>query len=590
MLESFQRNKELKAAKEAEELVTKGLAMLDGKMHKQAMITMQQAVKISPATVKDRMSTEFQAYNQSGDNESALSLGLLLIKITPKDFELANTLGNAARKLGNYKQANNLYRHALKVNKKFQIAFYNLAASMGKVDKFDSDATSALYQFKDIREYILPDYMFNHSVIEEITQELLEFNEAARTLELESMEMKIDELERDGEILEAKDLQIEMEKMQGKSFEPEPEQIMERLDELEQKAADSEKDKDEVPGWQFNKGLYSLQVRDGFKANEIFSKLKKQGHKLEYLEMCLALCREIKGETDEAIDEMIRLLGPHPFNRYLNVNLGLMYRKLGNRLLSVKYLLVGASLLEKSDGLYRLSDLRRIAEEHLEAGRYKKSLKLYEIIATEVDTAEPWMAMGEILLQMERLDEAADALKKALTIDPEEEMAEHKLRQIHDIYFDRADSFYRDRKYKPSAGLLEKAMRIMKTHETLRQAAAVYKLLKDHNRYDELIEEVEELKQIEKEKEQEELRQSYILKGRAFLSRKQFNQAVENFELAFRMKLDKDVFMFLATIYKKLNRQSEMSSLLSRWNKLVEHEERMQKFAKDKERAKHAED
>ena len=46
-------------------------------------------------------------------------------------------VGNCARRQKNYKQANNLYRHALKINPKYQVAFYNLAASMGKVEKYD---------------------------------------------------------------------------------------------------------------------------------------------------------------------------------------------------------------------------------------------------------------------------------------------------------------------------------------------------------------------------------------------------------------------------------------------------------------------
>ena len=68
------------------------------------------------------------------------------------------------------------------------------------------------------------------------------------------------------------------------------------------------------------------------------------------------------------------------------------------------------------------------------------------------------------------------------------------------------------------------------------------------------------------------------------MKRKDYKQAIESFELAFRMKLDKDVFVYLATIYKALKRNEEMQHLLERWNKMVEHADKMKAYEKEEAR------
>ncbi|MCP4753360.1 MAG: hypothetical protein GY866_20915, partial [Proteobacteria bacterium] len=79
-------------------------------------------------------------------------------------------------------------------------------------------------------------------------------------------------------------------------------------------------------------------------------------------------------------------------------------------------------------------------------------------------------------------------------------------------------------------------------------------------------------------------RLEYIKTGKAFLRRKDFTQAVVFLERAFRMKLDKDVMVLLATIFKALKKNEEMQRLLDRWNKMVEYDEKMKKFEKDEQR------
>ena len=159
MLKALKKSLELKAHQKTDELIKKGISLLDGKLYKQAMIEFQNAYESEPKHAAQRLEKEFNDASGVSDFEAALSIGLVLIKIKKTDFELANTLGNCARRQKNYKQANNLYRHALKINKNYAFAFYNLAASMGKVEKYDHEIRDSLKIFQKINDYIFPEYI-----------------------------------------------------------------------------------------------------------------------------------------------------------------------------------------------------------------------------------------------------------------------------------------------------------------------------------------------------------------------------------------------------------------------------------------------
>ncbi|MBU3913959.1 tetratricopeptide repeat protein, partial [bacterium] len=242
------------------------------------------------------------------------------------------------------------------------------------------------------------------------------------------------------------------------------------------------------------------------------------------------------------------------------------------------------SLLEKSDGLYHLSDLIKIANENLENGNLKKALKLYNIITEEKDDPDIWSSIGEIYMNMGKYEPAVKAYEEILRIDPESRHAKLQIQEIHDVYHIRGDAFFRDSKFKAAATTFEKALRVKRTEESIRSAITVYKLMKNHNRVEELTAELEEIQKRAIEVKNENIRLEHIKTGKLSLKRKDYKQAIESFELAFRMKLDKDVFVYLATIYKAMKRNEDMQHLLERWNKMVEHDDKIKKFEKQEGR------
>jgi len=585
MLDSLTKSLDGKSAnRSAEALIQKGLSNISGKMYQQAMIHFQKAHQDSPAYTGKVLNTEFNNFMQSGDYEAALSVGLVLIKTRPEDYELANILGNCARKQENFKQANNLYRHSLKIKKGYNRAFYNLAASMGKVLKYDDEVIQLVKKYATLNNFIIPDYLEDPEIQAGYEHHIQEFKEQEKAQKLKDLQELYDKLEDDDKVLEMRKVKADLMQTEHAKTTPKEEEIIEYFEKnIERKEAEADEDEEVarlLPKAIFDLGLYCISIRKGDVALECFERLMEEKWEYEYLDMCYALARFQEGETNEAIDSMIKLLGYDSSNRYLNINLGLMYQHDGNRLLSYKYLVIGAAFLERSEGLYKLSDLIRLAEESYEAGNSKRALALYLVISEELETVDPWISMGNIYLQMDKLEDAAAKYRKALEYDPHHKAAQDKLKEIHDVYFERGESFFRESKFKAAASIFEKALGILRLADTIKRTAAMYKLMRNSNKYEDLMEEFEELKEQEKIKENEKLRQGYIIKGRAFMARRQFNRAIENFELAFRMKLDKDVFMFLATLYKKMKLKDEMEDLLNRWNKMVEYEDRMKKFRK----------
>ncbi len=588
MLRSIKKSRIQKAYQKTDELIGRGLNLLDGKLYKQAMIEFQNAFEAVPEYAAKQLQKKFDEAVTVSDYESALSIGLVLIKVKKNDYELANTLGNCARRQKNFKQANNLYRHALKIKKNYINAFYNLAASMGKVEKYDGEVKESLNIFEKSDGYILPEYLGDQNIVEEIQKDMTQRNRQMRADKMADMQEAIEQKEAEGEIHEADKLKFEFTKFQKAGDEASHEQICEGFREL---ISDLEEDssiegKQEYLDMIYNFGMYALTQKDPDTAIECFENLRNLKADYKYLNMLTAIAKSYQGDLKSAIDIFVEGLGGEQNNRFFNVNLGLMYRKAGNRLLSTKYLAIGAALLDKSDGLYHLSDLVRIADESLEAGNLKKALKLYRIVVDEMDDPNIWSSIGEIYMNQEKYSEAVKAYQEILRIDPKSKHAELQLNEIHDIYRIKGEAFYRDSKFKAAATFYERALKVSRNAETIKELIAVYKLLKNHQKIEELTEELEQIQKEIKEQENEKRRQEHIKVGKMSMKRKDYKQAIESFEAAFRMKLDKDVFVYLATIYKALKRNEEMQMLLERWNKMVEHAEKLKQYEKQEQREK----
>jgi tetratricopeptide (TPR) repeat protein len=581
MLKGLFQSKEAKMREKVEQHIADGMANLAQKFYNGAMIEFDKAMELNAEEVYPRLVEELSNAAASGELESALAIGLNLIKKKSDDYELANKLGNYARELKDYKQAEGLYKTALKIKKNYEMAFYNLAASQARVDIFDEAIKSAIEQFDRIEGYVLPDYIGGKDLIKRMIERVAEEKQNAFQSKIEALIIERDRKIEDGAAVEAQRIDNRIKKLKAELDKVSEDDLIRAFQK------DIKDDPDNAGGHRLNLVLYALSVKKPNAAMEALDAMTVADH--ETVETLRAIAMEQKGFLDEAIHKLIHLLGENEFNRYNNVNLGLMYRKARKRFLATKYLIKTAALLNKSNGIYSMKTLLQEAEVTYGQGNLKKALNYFLIAASEVPTADIWNKIGGIYVEQKKYDDAIEAYREMKRLDPKSAAAEIKLKEIHDYYLERGETLFSERKFKPAVDYYHKALGALRLPETIKRTADAYKQLNLPEKEKELLEEWQRLLDEEKAKEQETHRQKLIVKGKQYLAQKDYRRAIEVYERVFRMKVDRKVFVQLAALYKGLKKRNELSELETRWEKMVLYEEKMRKFEKEKEREQQAE-
>ncbi|MBU3916256.1 hypothetical protein KKA14_12045, partial [bacterium] len=532
------------------------------------------ALKINRKEVTARLLKKVYEYYDIHDDEAVLAIGNILLEAKQDDCNFLNTIGNSTRRLMDYQKANDIYRNVLRKDRSFVKALYNLAASMAKVEKFDSEAIKAVTQFDKIKGYVLPDYCNDPDIVDKIIKQMnKESDDQAERIQSLITEKETELANKN--IKAVKELIHKIEMEEKTSYKPTYTAVCKRLKQAIKKNWNRQTIDESIIVLQenrFNLGLFALSREDSSLALECFKKLKLEKCSIENLDLLLALTIDHKGDTSNAIEALKILLSKNPNNRLLNLNLGLLYRKTGNQLLSYMYLLKAASQLEKSEGLFSISDIQKRADEYFENGLYEKALRLFKLVSEEIPTIHVWMRIGEILIKQEEYIEAIMAFHEVQAIDRQYKSAEKKLKIIQDRYCDLAEHHYRKLEYFESSTYIEKALELFRTPTVISKAVNIYGKLDDQSRVKKLLKEIEHLKRKETERGQEKERQECIQKGKDFMKEKDFNNAILYFEKAFEMKADKDVFVFLAHIFKGLNQSRKLSTLMRRWRVLMERE------------------
>lgn len=579
MLRPGLKKKKSKESAQIDPLLQKGLLLLQDKLYKQAVIELKVALENRPDLVIPELERLYDTYEEERETEKALAVGQVLLPVK-KSSSLANRLGNYSRKLGDYDQANILYRQALKLDSSNNTAFFNLAASMGRVAKYDDEVKECIRRYFTIRDFIIPEYLddpdFEHNI------RLLAEN---RKLEEKNRRMREFDMLRDDKVaidqkLENPDLEKNLQSVIRRNVSVKTEDILKALASEEEKmeealadppAGDSLKQYNQ---FLFNSGLYALKNSWVVEALEWFIKLKSNPVEIRNLDLCLALATEFNGQRSEAIRLMQEAANEDLDNRLININLAILYQKNRNRLQSLKYQAISASLLEKSEGLCYLSEISQQANLYFKQGKLEPARKLFRIIAADSKDINAWLRIGDIHLENKRYAEAVHAYKEIEKYEPDSRVVQEKLLEVHNYYKEKADSLYSDHKFSQAAVVYERAAKLVRQPDTLDQLINVYRKLNRNDLVQELYTEKQLLVEKEREKAEEEKRQQLVSKGQQLLKNRNFEAAISMFEEAFSIRADKDVFAYLAHIYKGLNRKRYLEDLMERWRVIKEAEER----------------
>ena len=570
MLSPFAKFRKTRDRKEAQFIVRKGLSFLEDNFQHKAMYEFQKALELDKETVAEYLTSQLELNLKENSYESALSIGVIVIKINKNDYELANKLGNCARKLNRYKQANNLYRQALRLNRKFSNALYNLAASMGRIPYYDNDVKLLVDRFDKITDFVLPGYLISPDFIENTK------NRITREKNAEPEKQSQTEPAAKQILSKVEDETLPARKVENgihSSGEPKYSEVCESIRHLIKQASTDlsiESKIVEFEAYVFNLGLYALSKKDPGLAQKCFLQLKNRKSKFEHLDMLITLAIYIENPDNNVMDHMMRLLAKDKTNRYINVNIGLLYRKRKNSLLSYKYLAIGALLLDKSNNIYCRTELMETADKEIEIGNLKKAFEIYKMLDSEIKNIHVKENIGQIHIYQNQYSDAIPFYKKILKMDPEYETAIQKLEEIHNHFTEKAEESFSVRKFANSVKLYEKALKACRIPETIKKTATVYHQLMDVKAEKTLMEEYRELRRQQKGKEKEQSRQSYIKKGKEYLLKKEYNKAFDSFDKALSMKVDKDVFVYLAHILKAQKRTAELKLLMERWKRMLQ--------------------
>lgn len=568
--------------KDAETVFKKGLMLLQDKLYKQAMIELKIALERNQQAVQPELETLFIKHEGDENKEKALTIGLVLFQVK-KEEKLAITLGNYSRKLGNYKQANNLYRQALKINRSSILAFYNLAASMGHVEWYDHDVSKLISQFFKISDYVFPEPLNSNETIRTAESEVRKIITDNKNRNIDRINKELQAKQSNDQKEEFEALNSELEALIEQEIKVESPVVIEfLLDKIGKKQAQDldEEESDALYIDMFNLGLYALKHKNVAVASEQFQILKNFQVDFEDLDQCIGLSNAVRGAKDKAIDILTRLIRSDKDNRLLNINLALLHRRTGNRLLAYKFQIIAASLLEKSLGLIYKSEIVKQADVYFRNDQLDKALKLYKIVAYESNDIKAWMNIGDIHLLRKRQLEALDAFREIQKRYPDSPIVKNKLKEVHDIICHQADELFNNSKFSQSSVLYERALKLARTSETIERLISVYKRLNKHNLVQSLYEEQQHLSTLKREENKLEKRQELIEDGKKHMKNQDFESAIYSFESAFNIKPDKDVFAYLAHIYKGLKRKRMLKDLVERWN---DHETKLAINQKPKE-------
>lgn len=589
MLENiFGKSKE-KVRQEAMDFFNKASGFLEKENFSQASDCLEKAVELDADAILPLMEPEFEAYEKKNYIREALILGSILFRHKTTDCKLANRVGNLHRRLGENKKANDFYKKAVSLNRKYDIALWNLAASMAKVPKYDNDLKRLISRYIDFSTFLIPGstYPRDPRIIDHLTEilnmtayfsEVDKIQEMILTKALQKEEPDLDKINSMVEKIKAKFNQ----RIQFDLKNPNVPRLLKESLEYDWNVL-SPAEKDSFLWGILNLGLFILKDNhslnsetSGKSANNIkavnlqiamdcFMRLKAENYSYKYLDMIAILNRSITGDRAHAIDEMKALTRSDPNDRYYNVNLGLLYHLAGNTLMSLVYLLKGANVLEELNGACDLAEIIALADEKYKEGKLKKALRLYQIASLETDSIHILFSIGQILISLHRYYQAIQPFKEVLRIDPESKQAEASLQEIQDHFVFLADEFYRVADFNKAIDTFEKALEVKRTPEILKKTMKACKMYGDHNKAYALRQEYQNLLQQKEEEERELKRKQHVEDGLNAMKSQDFQQAISHFNEAFKLKKDKDVFMYLSYLYKKFNHRRALQELMKQW-------------------------
>jgi len=474
--------------KELNSILERGKSLLEKNFYDWAAVEFNKALELDPKLAAETVTKLFQEMQGGGNPDGIISLGVNVLKMDPKNVELANLLGNTYRKKHDWNHAKNMYKLCLKHDPNFKNASYNLAAANAKIEIADGNAVSAIAELEKLTDFVLPDIQEELGYLVEIQQHFTPEKDQESEQQTEDVtEVKADSNEsadkkdkEDTNNVEATDKKADEEGIEAEGNSIDSEQTFNYI--ISNLEAESEEESKAC----FTLGIHCLQTMEGIIAKNVFKRLLMREKENVDLRCFLVLAISLEDNIENAIKTFQSILARNPNHRYSNVNLGLLYKRKGMIQQSRVSFFTTFKLLERSQGNYHIDACLKDADKLFEENRTKKALEIYEPLVPEITSQELLIRIAKLNIDNKSWDEAFEIYRRILRINRQNKEAREGIKTVHTAYLTASENYLKKNDPKSAAVVIDKALSIAVSKKLLHKAININHLLENENRAFEL--------------------------------------------------------------------------------------------------------
>jgi len=554
--------------KDVNAILARGKSLLEKNFYEWATVEFNKALALNPKLAAETVTKLFQEMQGSGNPDGTISLGTIVLKMDPKNVDLANQLGNTYRKKQDWNHAKNMYLHCLKYDPDYKNAVYNLAATTAKVEVADGMAISAIDEFEKMTDFVLPD-------IEDGMGKLVEMqtNFADDTVELNQVQTpeNKDEIKVIPEKEEKED-DNEKVKVDTDGDDNDDDDDKDDLDSIDAVrtfkyiTSNLEAGSTEERNAVFTLGIYCLKSNETKIAQYSLKRLLMRDKENVDLRCFLVLAISLDGNTNDEIKTLQSILGRNPNHRYTNVNMGILLRRKGKIQQSRVSFFTTFRLLERSQGDYDIKACLENAEKLFNDNLEKKALEIYEPLISEITSEVLLHRIAKLYLDKNLLDDALEIYKRIFRKNRQNKEAREGIKSIHAAYLIESENFLKKNDKINAAVKIEKALKIAAGTNLIQKAISINMLLKNENRVVELEEMLKDIKRKEiQSKVQEKISQAEEAETRA-----DYKGAIRYFQEAIKIEPQNSTLKKLIDLCAHINRP-DLTEKITDWFNKYQH-------------------
>ena len=549
--------------KDVNAILARGKSLLEKNFYEWATVEFNKALALNPKLAAETVTKLFQEMQGSGNPDGTISLGTIVLKMDPKNVDLANQLGNTYRKKQDWNHAKNMYLHCLKYDPDYKNAVYNLAATTAKVEVADGMAISAIDEFEKMTDFVLPDIEDGMGKLVEMQTNFAD--DTAELNQVQSPENK-DEIKV---IPEKEEKEDDNEKVKVDTDDDDDKDDLDSIDAVQtfkyitsNLEAGSTEERNAV----FTLGIYCLKNNETKIAQYSLKRLLMRDKENVDLRCFLVLAISLDGNTNDEIKTLQSILGRNPNHRYTNVNMGILLRRKGKIQQSRVSFFTTFRLLERSQGDYDIKACLENAEKLFNDNLEKKALEIYEPLISEITSEVLLHRIAKLYLDKNLLDDALEIYKRIFRKNRQNKEAREGIKSIHTAYLIESENFLKKNDKINAAVKIEKALKIAAGINLIQKAISINLLLKNENR----VVELEEMLKDIKRKEIQSKVQEKINKAEEAEKKTDYKGAIRYFQEAIKIEPQNSTLKKLIDLCAHINRP-DLTEKITDWFNKYQH-------------------